>query len=162
MTPWEVTFDGGARAGASGRAAGAAALLWGPPAPDGTRTIVARAMVALPGEAFAQVAEAWGAKLALGLLSTMSTDERRARIIGDNLAVVRYGAERGALRRPGMQGLLAPALAQTAEKGWHLSWTAVRRRLNKAADAAATAAVLWAHRLRRAGHTRPVTTVDWL
>ena len=69
LTPWEVTFDGGARAQDGGRAAGAAALLWGPPAQDGTRRVVARAMVALPGEPFAQVAEAWGAKLSLDLLA---------------------------------------------------------------------------------------------
>ena len=159
--PWEVTFDGGARPLGGARAAGAGALLWGPPAPDGTRRVIARALVALPGEPHAQVAEAWGAKLAVDLLTAHAPGDRRAQVIGDNLAVVRYGAERGALRRPGMHGPLAAALARAAEKGWHLSWTAVRRRLNEAAAAAATSAVHWAHQLRQQGHTDPVTHIEW-
>ena len=159
--PWEVTFDGGARPLGDARAAGAAALLWGPPASDGSRKVLARALVALPGEPHAQVAEAWGGKLSTDLLTTLAPADRRAHVIGDNLAVVRYGAERGALRRPGMHGPLAASLARAAEKGWHLAWTAVRRRLNKAADAAATTAVHWAHRLRQQGCTAPVVHIQW-
>ena len=117
--------------------------------------------MALPDEPHAQVAEAWGAKLGLDLLRDTKADVRRARVIGDNLGVVRYGAEMGALRNPAMHRPLADALAAIAEGGWHLRWRAVRRRLNKAADAVATEAVLWAHRLRADGQFAPAGKVEW-
>ena len=159
--PYEVTFDGGAREINGQRAAGAGAILWGPPQPDGSRPALARAWVALPLEPHAQVAEAWGAKLGLDLLKAAGAITRRARVIGDNLGVVRYGAEMGALRNPAMHRPLADALAIAAEGGWHLRWRAVRRRLNKAADAVATEAVLWAHKLRAQGHTEPNRHTEW-
>ena len=108
----------------------------------------------------AQVAEAWGAKLALLLLLRTKATLRQARIIGDNLNVVRYGAERGAVRNPDIHGPMADALASAAEQGWALRWRAVRRRLNKAADEVATAAVRRAHVLRAAGDLRPEITFD--
>ena len=92
-------------------------------------------MVALPGEANAQVAEAWGgARGALQLLRKLRGPERCARVIGDSLAVVKYGAEKGLLRHPRMQSVMAHELAGALEAGWQLTWKAVRRRLNKAAD----------------------------
>ena len=72
-------------------------------------------------------------------------------MVGDNAAVVRHGAGLGRLARPALHELLADPLAATLEAGWQLSWLAVRRRLNTAADAAATSAVYWAGRLRNGG-----------
>ena len=158
--PYEVTFDGRAKAQAGSRAAGAAAILWGHPLHDGSRTLLARALVSLPEVPHAQEAEAWGATLAVDLLASVPGPLRKARIIGDNLAVVRYGAEKGHLHRPEIHRPLASALAAAAERGWHLKWQAVRRRLNKAADAAATEAVLAAHARRREGQKEPVVTVQ--
>ena len=117
--------------------------------------------MALPQEPYAQVAEAWGGKLGLDLLTACQADTRIARVIGDNLGVIRYGAERAALRNPAIHRPLATALAEAAEKGWTVHWRAVRRRLNKAADAGATEAVLWAHRLRKQGATQPEVHVEW-
>ena len=46
-----------------------------------------------------------------------------------------------------MQAHLDLPLADAAEAGWTLQWQAVRRRLNRAADALATVGVHWAARL---------------
>ena len=55
-------------------------------------------------------------------------------MVGDNTGVVRYGADTGRLRQPEMQAHLDGPLADAAEAGWRLTWQAVRRRLNAAAD----------------------------
>ena len=86
---------------------------------------------------------------------------RWAQIVGDNLGVVRYGGEKGHLRRPDMHRPLAAALADAAERGWHLHWRAVRRRLNHAADAAATEGVERAHRLKAQGNLEPDVEIQW-
>ena len=52
-------------------------------------------------------------------------------------------------------------LRPLAAKGWRLTWQAVRRRLNKAADALATLGVFWADALRQAGHTAVATWIVW-
>ena len=101
-----------------------------------------------------------GAKLALLLLLRTKAPLRQARTIGDNLNVVRYGAERGAVRNPDIHGPMADALASAAEQGWALKWRAVRRRLNKAADEVATAAVHRAHVLRARGAVDPEVVFD--
>merc|ERR1739836_366791 len=103
------------------RVAGAGACLWGPPARDGTREVVASALVPLPAEQHAQVAEAWGARLAAMLI---------ARVVGDNLSVVRYCAGRARLHRLALQRVLEPALGLLSGLGWKITWLAVRRRLN--------------------------------
>jgi hypothetical protein len=161
LAPLEVTFDGGARLVHGRRVAGAGAILWGEPDQAGLRTVLARALVALPGEEHAQVAEAWGCRLGLDLLRQWAPNDRRARVIGDNLAVIRYGANVGRLRRPAMASLLSAGLAELAQRCWALTWRAVRRRLNGAADAVATEAVMWASRLAATGATAPAITVEW-
>ena len=153
--------EGGGRAHRGRRAAGAGAILWGPPRADGTRKVRAKAVVALPNVPHAQVAEAWGGSAAVTLLTAIPAEVRLAKVIGDNLGVVRYGAETGALRNPAMHQPLAEALATAAEKGWSLRWRAVRRRLNKAADEVATEGVWWAQRLAAQGVTAPQTRVMW-
>ena len=52
-------------------------------------------------------------------------------------------------------------LAPLTARGWQLSWVAIRRRLNKAADRLATLGVFWAARLRALGDTATRTWVVW-
>ena len=120
--------------------------MWGP---DATGAIVrlAEASIALPLVPHAQEGEAWGARAALALLVGAPSGPRRARICGDNLGVVRFCATTGRLRRIAMHGPLEGPLADTALAGWDLQWTAVPRRLNEAADAIATCAVMEAARI---------------
>ena len=85
------------------------------------------------------------------LLRERPDGERRVRISGDNLAVLRHCASQGRLHKPCTQAVLEPVLARLASGGWRVSWQAVRRRSNMAADAEATDGVVWAARLRRDG-----------
>ncbi len=156
--PLEVTFDGGARCISGLRVAGAGAVLWGPEDLHGNRKRVVDARVALPGVRYAQVAEAWGLRIGIGLLLSHRATSKgpcRALITGDNLGVVRYGASQGRLRKPEMQGLLEGPLGELALGRWDLSWLAVRRRFNKAADEQATKAVQWAGYLAKRGEMSP-------
>ena len=152
--PFLVTFDGGAReCRQGGRAAGAGAILWGPASADGQRTPLRTATVALPGVPHAQEAEAAGCGAGLGMLGGMATDgfPLRAMVAGDNLGVVRYGAGTARLRRPEMAARIDEQLGRLLAAGWRISWRAVRRRLNRAADRLATAGFHWAEELRTAG-----------
>ena len=143
------------------RVAGASAILWGPPGPDGERPIVARAVVALPGVEHAQTAEAEGCAAALDLLAKCEATLRATRATGDNLAVVRYCAAQGRLRRPQMQQTLAGRQAALHERGWDLSWAAARRRLNAEAERTATEGLLWAAERLAVGRLAPATWVVW-
>ena len=86
----------------------------------------------------------------------------RARVVGDNLAVIRYCAGTARLRRVSMQAHLEIALGQVLDKSWALEWQAVRRRLNKQSDELATQGVFWAAEKRDAGHAEMVVSVTWL
>ena len=61
----------------------------------------------------------------------------RARISGDNLAVVRFCASHGRLTRPHLHGPLDAPLNAVTWAGWQIDWNAVRRRFNRAADSLA-------------------------
>ena len=76
-------------------------------------------------------------------------------VAGDNLAVVRYGAAQGRLHRPEMQGILESVLAKLPAAGWSISWLAMRRCFNGAADKLATAALDVASVLAQAGKMVP-------
>ena len=141
----EATFDGGVRKLHGSRVGGAGAVLWGLDGRSGLLRCLALASMALPEVGDSQVAEAWGAHLVPLLLRGQGLGgERRVRISGDNLAVVRHCAAQGRLRRPCAQAVLEPALARVAAGGWRVSWQAIRRRSNMAADGEATARVFWA------------------
>ena len=140
------------------RVAGAGAILWGPPGPDGSRPIVARAVVGHPSVEHAQTAEAVGCAAALDLVAQRGAALRAAKIIGDNLAVVRYGAAQGRLRRPQMQQVLAGRLAALHERGLDLSRAAVRRRLIAEAERA-TEGLFWAAERLTAGLLTSATRV---
>ena len=111
----------------------------------------AKAVVAIPWDASAQVAEAHGCRAALRLLQVYAGGERRARVAGDNLAVIRYGAGTAGMRVTPQQALLEVALGETYTKGWDLDWQAVRRRLNTEADGLATMGVYQAARCAAQG-----------
>ena len=159
--PYEATFDGGAREIGSGCVAGAGAAIWQHHLQGGAPTRVASAVVAIPWDASAQVAEAVGCRTALGLLLDLPTEQRCARMVGDNIAVVRYGAGHARLRRIDMQGHLEHSLQEAYRRGWTFHWQAVRRRLNGSADDLATQGVYWAAQLRDRGDTAIRTEVTW-
>ena len=118
----EATFDGGVRDIHGARVGGAGAVLWGVDPRDGLLRRVASASMALPEVTDSQVAEAWGAHLVVLLLHERPDGERRVRISGDNLAVVRHCAAQGRLHSPCAQAVLEPALARLAAEGWRVSW----------------------------------------
>jgi hypothetical protein len=157
----EVAFDGGARLIHGHRVAGAGAVLWDDASDTGGPALVAEAQVALPGETTAPVAEAWGLRLALALLDVWKPRRRVARVIGDNLAVIRYGAAQGRIHRTHLHSILEQPLSRAALTGWQLHWSAVRRRFNRHADRMATEAVLYAGDLALAGRAAPVTRIVW-
>ena len=117
--------------------------------------------MALPGTSCSQTAEAWGCRLAIDLLRACRATCRQVRVSGDNLAVVRFCAAQGRLRRPDMQAVIEPGLMRLCSEAWRVTWQAVRRRLNMAADSAATEAVFWAGRLRSTGDEGRRTRVRW-
>eukprot|EP00959_Pyramimonas_sp_CCMP1952_P102593 2146057-Pyramimonas_sp.AAC.1 len=97
------------------------------------------------------MAEVAGCRAGLALLPHLEGPTRMARIVGDNLAAVRYGAGTARYRRLHLAQQMEDALGQVGSAGWVLTWQAVRRRLNKAADSLATIGVYWADSLRREG-----------
>ena len=151
MWPWEVTFDGGARNTGMGPMAGAGAVLWRHHIGGGEPSVEAKAVVAIPWDASAQVAEAHGCRAALRLLQLHAGGQKRARVVGDNLAVIRYGAGTAGMRVTPQQALLEVALAGVYTRGWDLDWQAVRRRLNTEADELATMGVHQAARCASQG-----------
>ena len=81
--------------------------------------------------------------------------------MGDNLAVIRYGAGTNRFQRLSLQSQMELALGPLAQRGWVLQWQAVRRRLNKAADRLATLGVFWAACLGREGVTTTSSHTVW-
>ena len=158
----EVTFDGGARAVGGRRVAGAGAILWGPAAADGARQPVARAVAALPAVSHTPEAEAWGCRIALELLAAAQPAIRHARVVGDCINVVRYGAGESRMRRQAVQSLLEGPLGQLVSAGWRLDWLVVRRQLNEAAHEAATEGVARAAARAAQGADAPQVEVDWM
>ena len=116
--------------------------------------MVAAPIVAIPWGASAQLAEAFGCSAALELLQRYGVGVGRARVVGDNLAVVRYCAGTARLRARPQQALLEDALGAASARGWVLDWQAVRRNLNSLADRHATRGIWWALRCREAGVDR--------
>ena len=160
--PFEVTFDGGARSIADrAKVAGAGAILWRHSPTGGPPTRLASCIVAVPGSDSAQMGETTGCRAGLGLLQALHTHAHAARIVGDNLAAVRYGAGTGRYRRLHLCAQMDQGLRPLVAGGWRLTWQAVRRRLNKAADALATLGVFWADRLRQNGHDAVASWIVW-
>ena len=140
--------------------AGVGATLWRHEH-DGPPTLLAHASVALPGVDNAQVVEAVGCRSALSLLTGLAPTQRVVRIVGDNLAVIRYGVGTARLRRLHLQAHLEQGLGNALTNGWQLTWQAVRRRLNTAAYFWATQGVFLAARLRSQGVTTQKVSTHW-
>ena len=117
--------------------------------------MVARAVSGLPGEAHAQVAEAYGCRVGLRMIMDTQCRVRTAEVAGDNLNVVRCCAVEGRLRRPQIQELLEGPPGDCAARGWALKRSAVRRRENEAADSAATDGVYMAAVMAERGNNEP-------
>ena len=75
--------------------------------------------------------------MALELAAMELREGEAATIVGDNLAVVRYGAATGRLLRPELHAILDQPLGAAACTGRVARWVAVRRCYNAGADAAA-------------------------
>ena len=133
-----VTFDGGAHTVRGRWVAGGAAVLWA--TVDGERRPSVTRMWAIPRGTDSQVAEAWGARMALELLNEESDGLGPDMIVGDNLPVIRYCGDAGRLRRPHLHPILDEALTTRACMGRETRWAAVRRRFNAGVDRAATEA----------------------
>ena len=113
------------------------------------------ATAALPHHADSQIAEAYGALMALRLLANAEGTHTRVRICGDNLGVIRYCAGAGRATRPEIHEILDQALGDAAARGITITWEAVRRRHNSGADRAATAGCRFAARNAEQGGTEP-------
>ena len=133
------------------RVAGAGAIVWGADIVGEGRRVIARAVIGLPGQAHAQIAETYGCRKGLKMPADTQCRLRAARIAGGNLNVVRYCGSEGRLKRPQIQDLLDGPLGDIAARGWALSWTAIRRRLDGAADVATTEGVFLAATLADKG-----------
>ena len=59
-------------------------------------------------------------------------------VVGNNLPVIRLAAGNGRVRTPGIWEILEAPLSHVATHNWRVSWYAVRRCYNKAADELAT------------------------
>ena len=138
---YEITFDGGARLVRGRRVAGAGVVVWGHMDKAGQRRVIARAVIVMAGQGRACYAEAYGCRVALLWVADRGGIARAVRIAGDNLAVVRYCAHTGLLRRPLVHSLLERPLGDVYARGWCVDWIVVRRSLNREADAMATAGV---------------------
>ena len=156
---YEIAFDGGARLVRGRRVAGAGVVIWGPLNGDGQRRVVARAVIAMPGQGRACFAEAYGCRVALLWVAGRGGAARTVRIAGDNLAVIRYCAHTGLLRRPLVHSLLEQPLGEVYARGWSVDWILVRRNLNREADAMATAGVFRAAEMADRGLVD--TEVSW-
>ena len=133
-----ITFDGGARPVRGRAVAAGAAVLWGHDEHGAWRPRLTRT-TALPYQVDSQIAEAWGAIMALELLCNAPDGPRDVRICGDNLGVIRYCAGTGRAGRPEIHDVLDTPLRKAACMGWRIDWKAVRRRHNTGSDRAATA-----------------------
>ena len=91
----------------------------------------------------------------------LQPQRRAARVVGDDLAVIRYGAGTARLRRPAMQHHMDVALSEVACRGWQLTWQAVLRRLNVVADRLATQGVHQAAHMATRNETAMLTHIQW-
>ena len=157
LYPFEIFFDGGIDSRGDFPASGAAALLWrihsfGPP------TCIARAVMAIPEQGLAPLAESHVCGLALRLLASLTREHRdsnrgplRARTIGDCIPVVRYGAAQARFRVLSQRAPIDDGLDEVLRLGWTLEWQAVGRQHNLCAHVLAQHASGWATEFRHAG-----------
>ena len=78
---------------------------------------------------------------ALDIVGQVAATGESVMITGGSLAVIRFGAGQGRLRRPDMEALLSDVLPRVFLCGWEPVRTAVPRRYNTEADVLATEAL---------------------
>ena len=148
------------------KVAGSAALLWGPSSYAHAKVLMAVGLVTLPGSDNSMVAEAWGCRVALDILTLLHkhcpTGPRTVRSVGDNLPILNFCAGFSRLCRPSIQQILEVALSEVLLQGWRIDWCGVRRRFNKASDKFATRSVFSARDRFAQGHTAPQVSTHWL
>ena len=103
-----------------------------------------------------------GAGLAYGALlaGAVIADNTDLGILGDNLPVIRLGAANGRIRTDRVWVEVEDALLTLARRRLPLHWYAVRRHLNKAADALATEGVFVGLRMKAEGQSDD-TVIFW-
>ena len=144
-----LSFDGGARSAGpdvrlppgSAPRAGAGVVLWASPDRHGTRRCLLQASFSLPRIGDPGIAEAAALGYGLQLLAYLYSRPPNHEVLGDNLGVVRLGAGNARLRRDDAWLELGDSLMLASRGLWDITWLAVRRHHNKAADALATAGV---------------------
>jgi len=77
---------------------------------------------------------------------------RKVIVIGDNLNIIRYGAAQCLIKTCDIQEVLADVLSNSEWARWDITWKAVKRAHNAAADSIATLAVKRAGELRSNNH----------
>jgi len=140
-----ISYDGSVRTAGDRRVGGAAAVLWGPITARGRQRLATR-VAALPGVSNIAEAEAWGARLALGLLQEVNSGIRVAHILGDHPPTAQYGAGLARTQNTTIHDILDAPLAASTAAGWTLHWTVIPRDCNTEADESAKLAA------RRAAH----------
>ena len=118
-------------------------------------------VIAIPRSITAQLAEVTGCRGAFSLLPAAHIPASSARVAGDNLGTIRYGAGSYRFRQLSLYSQMEQALSHAQQHGWLLSWQAVRRRFNEAADELATAGIAWAHALFQHGHSALQHVTFW-
>ena len=102
-----------------------------------------------------------GGRLAMDLVRASGACIKVACVAGDKLQVVRFCAGNARLHAPALHDHLDQGLSDLAVEGWKVTWHAVRRRLNKAADGCATAGLMWAAHLADSGASDVTVCILW-
>ena len=135
---------------------------------SGPPTCVARAILAIPGDISASLAESHACGLALPLLTSLAREHweahgstLRARIVGDCIPLIRYASAQARFRSANQGIPIDHGLGLTSEIGWSLGWQAVNRRHNSHAHALARVAAGWANDVSLHGIRASRSQVEW-
>ena len=159
----EITFDGSTRAAHGVTYGGAAAVLWARQTQPGTRKILQVAQVSLPFPTTANIAEAWGARLAtlLALRHNLHRPGDTTLLCGDAPVIVRYCGGYGHSRSAGVHAVLGEPLGMLAASGRDVTWVLIPRDRNTTGHEFAGAASRQAQALASAGtNTAVYSTID--
>ena len=144
-----ISFDGGARINGPGVSldpdstlvAGGGAAIWSEADHNGGRTCIAQVVISTPRLRSSMLAESTGLAHAISYLAGACGCPGPISVLGDNFPLVRMAACNARLRSDPCWIEVEGALMLLAGRRWRPQWHAVRRHLNKAADALATQGV---------------------
>ena len=145
-----ISFDGGARRTGGGvdlpeeepPVAGAGAAIWSETDAEGHRECLAQITISAPRLRSSMLAEAAGLAYGVLTLAQVCSHPGPIAILGDNLPIIQLGACNSRLRSDPVWAEVEDALMLLARRQWKPQWHAVRRHLNRAADALATMGVI--------------------